>query len=336
MKLVSFDVGINNLSYCILEKTDDIKIIGWDNINITDNKVIFCDHCKNKAVYCGTDVNEKTQYICGKHKKKYIPYTDEWEKENIKVNHLGDTCCHIIKGKSACGKKSYGLFRENAYCKIHMKCILKKFDNDVQLSSLKKKLCSEHTPQKLSENMYRLLDKDERLREVDSVRIENQPSMMNPRVKSISGFIFSYFILRCVIDGKKEIDVKYISPSNKLKIDEKNLEPFLSSISKEDNLYNYVLNIFSDQTKLINNVVIDYFRYHITGKSNYDFSIVDGLLEDYHKLKKDSKKEYRVTKGLSILYTKYLLRDSEWLEHLAKYPKQDDLCDAYLQGIYCL
>jgi len=38
MKILSWDVGIYNLSYCILEKKEDsIKIIEWDIINLVDN-----------------------------------------------------------------------------------------------------------------------------------------------------------------------------------------------------------------------------------------------------------------------------------------------------------
>jgi hypothetical protein len=43
MKLLSWDVGIYNLSYCILEKneeseeSEDIKIIDWDIVNLVDN-----------------------------------------------------------------------------------------------------------------------------------------------------------------------------------------------------------------------------------------------------------------------------------------------------------
>lgn len=40
MKLLSWDVGIYNLSYCLLEKNDesgDIKIIDWDIVNLVDN-----------------------------------------------------------------------------------------------------------------------------------------------------------------------------------------------------------------------------------------------------------------------------------------------------------
>ena len=40
MKVLSWDVGIYNLSYCIIEKneTDEIKIIKWDIVNLVDNE----------------------------------------------------------------------------------------------------------------------------------------------------------------------------------------------------------------------------------------------------------------------------------------------------------
>ena len=42
MKVLSWDVGIYNLSYCILEyeNKDDVKIIDWDIVNLVDNEEI--------------------------------------------------------------------------------------------------------------------------------------------------------------------------------------------------------------------------------------------------------------------------------------------------------
>ena len=41
MKILSWDVGIYNLSYCILERVDDkINIIDWDIVNLVDNEVM--------------------------------------------------------------------------------------------------------------------------------------------------------------------------------------------------------------------------------------------------------------------------------------------------------
>ena len=45
MKVLSWDVGIYNLSYCILEKKDnnEPKIIGWDIVNLVDNEAMRKD-----------------------------------------------------------------------------------------------------------------------------------------------------------------------------------------------------------------------------------------------------------------------------------------------------
>lgn len=45
MKVLSWDVGIYNLSYCILEKkeNEDPKIIGWDIVNLVDNELMKKD-----------------------------------------------------------------------------------------------------------------------------------------------------------------------------------------------------------------------------------------------------------------------------------------------------
>jgi hypothetical protein len=42
--VLSFDVGIVNLAYCILKKTNDkFEILKWDIINIDENK-LTCSH----------------------------------------------------------------------------------------------------------------------------------------------------------------------------------------------------------------------------------------------------------------------------------------------------
>jgi hypothetical protein len=43
MKIISWDVGIYNLSYCIIEKNDEtseLTILGWDIVNLVDNELM--------------------------------------------------------------------------------------------------------------------------------------------------------------------------------------------------------------------------------------------------------------------------------------------------------
>lgn len=68
MKLVSFDVGLRNLAYCILEGTSrrDLKITGWDLIDIMaemgGHDKPLCYKCKKPA--CWT---RKGEYACTRH-----------------------------------------------------------------------------------------------------------------------------------------------------------------------------------------------------------------------------------------------------------------------------
>jgi hypothetical protein len=69
MKLVSFDVGLRNLSFCVLEGTSrhDIKITGWDLIDVMAEMggldKPLCFKCKKPACW----VQSQT-YACTRHK----------------------------------------------------------------------------------------------------------------------------------------------------------------------------------------------------------------------------------------------------------------------------
>ena len=76
----------------------------------------------------------------------------------------------------------------------------------------------------ISYNMGSKLDKIKELMQVDEVLIENQPTLKNPTMKTVSAFLFNYFMLRSIVDKEKTNSkvktIKFISPSNKLKVNE--------------------------------------------------------------------------------------------------------------------
>jgi hypothetical protein len=69
MKLVSFDVGLRNLSYCILEGTSrsDLRITGWDLIDVMAEMggldKPLCYKCKKPGCWV-----QSTTYACSRHK----------------------------------------------------------------------------------------------------------------------------------------------------------------------------------------------------------------------------------------------------------------------------
>ena len=59
MKILSFDVGIKNLAYCIINKlNDDFKIEKWGIINIVDERDI-CQHVLRNNSICGKIARHK-------------------------------------------------------------------------------------------------------------------------------------------------------------------------------------------------------------------------------------------------------------------------------------
>ena len=132
-------------------------------------------------------------------------------------------------------------------------------------------------------NLISKLDKNLDLLGVDYVLIENQPSMKNPKMKSVAETLYSWFLIRGLVDKKNNSSLKkifYLSPSNKLKINDDNIQAEIKKL-------------------------------------------------------KDQGKKYKFTKNTAIVYTRNLLKDdSDWLAHLNKHKKKDDLCDSYLQGVY--
>ena len=75
MKILSFDVGIKNLAYCILELDSEIKykIHEWDIINLVINPTYKCCQKNGKKQDCTVDakfVDGESNFYCGRHKKR--------------------------------------------------------------------------------------------------------------------------------------------------------------------------------------------------------------------------------------------------------------------------
>jgi len=66
------------------------------------------------------------------------------------------------------------------------------------------------------------LEKRANLLNCDSVVVENQPSLKNPRMKTISVTVYNYYLMRGIIDKnitKSPLQsIHFMSPSNKLKL----------------------------------------------------------------------------------------------------------------------
>ena len=56
MKLLSIDVGIKNLAYCLIEKKEKLTIIDWNIINLSNETTYQCKYCSKKANYINNNI----------------------------------------------------------------------------------------------------------------------------------------------------------------------------------------------------------------------------------------------------------------------------------------
>lgn len=382
IKTCSFDVGIKNLAYCILSKNNDqITIDKWDIINLVEDQIFTCcasvnktdKVCNKNASLYGKNINGNTSYYCGTHKSKYdsLINTVQW----VSIDDNTKLCGYIapLKG-TTCEKRSFhktcidGV--DMYYCKAHQKLVVERMLKDTCLKKIKKQKCTDTDIQELCVNMYKKLDLIvDHLSTVDNVLIENQPSLQNPTMKTISSLLFGYFVNLSHKNNKK-MTIRFISPSNKLKIDPTNTELLLNKIDSNDKIYTIVSKLLKDKINPSENFITDYFnnndlflkvvhlvvKYHLDKKSATDeinksklFDTMKinakeflAILDKIYKKKKNpdekpDKTVYDITKLLGIKYTELLLvNQQQWINHLNGYQKKDDMCDAFLHGYYCV
>jgi hypothetical protein len=217
MKYLSWDIGIKNLSYCLVEVIDgSYKILEWEIINIGEKiePIPICqgikknkEPCNKKSFYYNQDFNK---FCCKTHSKDY-------KCQMIEVSKI--KCCYIDKGKM-CNKKVYYEKNNNkyvGYCSAHFK---KKKLSEEEYSKVQKKKDKQNEFEMISENLIKELDSRPFLLDIDTITIENQPAFKNPKMKSIQMIIYTYFLIRGRIDNENNIkNILFLSASNKLKIE---------------------------------------------------------------------------------------------------------------------
>ena len=97
-KILSWDVGIKNLAYCIISKQlDKFLIEKWEKIDIVDSDKCVCAGlmksgkvCGKKATYCFNDI-----YYCKLHKDEKVPDFKDIEAKFI--DSYGNKCGYLNK-----------------------------------------------------------------------------------------------------------------------------------------------------------------------------------------------------------------------------------------------
>lgn len=296
MKIVSFDVGIKNLAYCVIEKLDtqnnDFKILEWGIINLAENQK-QCGFINKKNKKCNSNACfvHNNNYFCKAHNKVFS------KNHDFALTPM-DTVMEMVAKEEKCAcidvqckKKASFVFEEKSYCEKHGKLVVKNKKLELCTKKIPKQNANRTGINILAKSIFNKLDSLTALLTVNEVLIENQPGLINPTMKTISSFLFSYFYIRGIIDKKSIQSVNFFSPSNKLKVNKKQTDVVLKKEKEKENKA-------KDNGKEI---------YTLT--KNLGIAYCTAIL-----------------KGCN----------SDKIEILNKAEKKDDLCDAFLQGFFYL
>ena len=233
-RILSFDVGIKNLSYCLMEtkqkiNTQDfhnnierfvkeIHIIDWnvidlstDNLSINkNNNPIICNQinknkkcCKSKATY-----KKDNQLYCNKHSKNddlikekdIIKLRKQYNKTPIK--ELKD----IFNDHNTKHKKSEIIDVLLSKYTPHIITMVDSPAKKPNISNLSLITIGKNMNEKFNGLFEKYIDS------IDYVIIENQIGPLAIRMKTIQGMMAQYFIMKNINK------IEFISSSNKLKL----------------------------------------------------------------------------------------------------------------------
>lgn len=212
MKLLSIDVGIKNLAFCLFEKSngnDFFQITKWDVVNISTHEFTNCciieknGTCQKPAKY-----QQKGQCFCLKHAKKQtspIPPPD--------LKALFSKKQPIKKVLFTVADK-YDIFYKTPIDKQDLFTSITKYTRENYLQEIISKNASKVNLIEIGANIkekFNQLFLSETA--IDHVIIENQISPIANRMKTIQGMIVQYFIMSEI----NVTNIEFVSASNKLK-----------------------------------------------------------------------------------------------------------------------
>jgi len=211
MKILSIDVGIKNLAFCLFEKTptaQHFKVSKWDVINLSQEETLTCGFTE-KNVLCNKQAKFKKddKCYCAKHSKKQqyqIPSVEQKQsfinKQKLaKLYEIADN--HNIKYDQKIKKADLVNLINEHIQSLYFETIESKKASEVDLFNIGVNI----------KNKFNDMFKD--VGKIDYVIIENQIGPLAIRMKTIQGMIVQYFIM-------SNLNVEYIefiSASNKLK-----------------------------------------------------------------------------------------------------------------------
>lgn len=206
MKVLSIDVGIKNLAYCLFEyqpSDSSFSIIKWDVISLMESEKEFCNfHPTCDAI---AKFKQNDNYYCMKHSKLTV------FKKPCSELSLGQIKKQTIKALYELADK-YKVDYTKPIKKQELQNKIMSTTSQIFFQKITEKKASDENLIVLGTTLKRKFNLIFSDVIIDCVLIENQISPIATRMKTIQGMIAQYFIMMYDI-----IDVRFVSSANKLK-----------------------------------------------------------------------------------------------------------------------
>ena len=233
MKVISFDVGIKNMAYCLFEisentSTQQCKIVDWKVLSLMaeEQPTQLCncikskkkpnepkEECNKKAKYTAPTQDHSNITLCDKHAKemckppgKYLLPESRFSTKGVKkmnMEGLSDLAKELEISELP-KKKGDIIIVINNYLRTR---VLTLITNNKQKAGEADLISLGHSMKTVFRSLV------EQHPDLSVVLIENQISTLATRMKTVQGMLAQYFIMIY-----ESIHIEFISSANKLKM----------------------------------------------------------------------------------------------------------------------
>ena len=209
--IASFDIGIKNLAFCILSydpnRSDGSRfpIQDWQNLNlIPNNETKYCQQIIQSGNRIGQPCGHQAYNIttnqiplCKRHTNTLLKNIDDDTSKSLCdasapdgfSKSLCDTSAPDGFSKSLCDSPEINSTSEEENTSEH--------NQNVEI--IRYRQVANMTTQEINEILVKTLDQFPTLLKCQTIVLQHQPSK-NPKMKNLSNMLYSYFVIRGIVD----------------------------------------------------------------------------------------------------------------------------------------